>query len=245
MKINELHPWNLKPSEAIALQKELRGKIVLENSFRPEDVHLVAGCDMAIDTKRNEGYAGVIVYQWPELIIVEQQSAVVPLALPYIPGLLSFREIPVLTAAIEKLKSEPDLFFFDGHGIAHPRGMGIASHLGLVLDKPTIGCAKSKLYGIYEEPELERESQSPLYSEDKRVIGTVLRTKQSCRPVFISPGHKIDLATSLVFVLHCLDGFRIPKPTREADAYAGALRRNKTWAPRVMVRFPETKNTCA
>lgn len=202
----------------------MRQSLELKNRFEP--VRFVAGCDMALDPVRNEGYAGVLVYSWPDLRLVEKQSAVLPLTFPYVPGLLSFREIPVLTAAIEKLKQEPDLFFFDGQGIAHPRGMGIASHMGLLLEKPTIGCAKSLLYGNYKEPGLKKGDTSPLYSKSGVVIGSVLRTKPACKPMFISPGHRIDLKTSLDLVMRCLDGYRLPKATREADKFVGALRRN-------------------
>ncbi|MBI1882832.1 MAG: endonuclease V [Chlamydiae bacterium] len=180
---------------------------------------------MALDPERNEGYAGVIVYAWPEMHIIEKSSAILPLKFPYIPGLLSFREIPVLGKAIEELEIEPDLFFVDGQGIAHPRSMGIACHLGLLLEKPTIGCAKSLLYGSYKKPGQKRGDSEPLYSKDKKVIGQVLRTKLSCNPLFISPGHLIDLETSVEWVLRVLDGYRLPKPTREADAFVGELKR--------------------
>lgn len=160
MKIRAIHPWNVSPDEAIALQKQLRQNLDLTSSF--SSPRLIAGCDMALDPERNEGYAGVLVYEWPELRLIEQQSAILPLGFPYIPGLLSFREIPVLTAAIEKLEHEPDLFIFDGQGIAHPRGMGIASHMGLILEKPSIGCAKSRLYGEYKEPGSKRQFRAAL-----------------------------------------------------------------------------------
>lgn len=226
MKIRQLHPWNVSPEEAVALQKKLRQNLCLQNSFT--SVRTVAGCDMALDPVRNEGYAGVLVYCWPELELIEQQSAVLPLAFPYMPGLLSFREIPVLTAAIEKLNQEPDLFFFDGQGVAHPRGMGIAAHMGLLLEKPSIGCAKSLLYGNYKEPGLHQGDVESLYSKSGEQIGSVLRTKPRCNPIFVSPGHRIDLKTSLDFVVRCLDGYRLPKPTRQADAFVGTLRREAT-----------------
>lgn len=221
-----IHPWNLSPAEAIVLQKELRGQIQLQNSFKT--VRFIAGCDMAIDTLRNEGYAGVVVYRWPDLEVVEHHWAVKPLTFPYVPGLLSFREIPILLAAIQQLEHDPDIFFVDGQGIAHPRRLGIASHLGLLIDKPTIGCAKSRLYGRYQEPGLEKGSYNTLHAENGELLGTVLRSKTGCQPLFVSPGHLIDIYTSLKLTLACLDGFRVPKPTRLADAYVSAIRKEKS-----------------
>jgi deoxyribonuclease V len=223
MKITALHPWTLTPKQAIQLQTELQKKLVLQNSFKK--IKLIAGCDLALDPRKNIGFGGVVVYSWPDLKLVENKFAAKQLTFPYIPGLLSFREIPVLIEALTLLKTEPDLFIFDGQGIAHPRGLGIAAHMGLLLNKPSIGCGKSKLYGLYQEPGPKSGDQAPLHSKTGEFIGSVLRTKVGCNPVFISPGNHIDLQTSVEIILKCLDGYRIPKPTREADYFVEECKR--------------------
>lgn len=217
-----MHNWNLSPKEAVSLQKKLRDQIVLENKLGK--IELIAGADMAIDEERKIGFAGVIVYSFPDLIEVERQGAKAELKFPYVPGLLAFREAPVLIKAFAKIKSVPDVILFDGQGIAHPRGLGIASHMGLILNKPAIGCAKSRLIGEYEEPGTDAGEWSPL-SYDKKVIGAVLRTRKNVKPIFVSPGHLIDLRTSIKIVLSCADGFRIPIPTREADHFVAQLKK--------------------
>lgn len=220
---NLFEEWDGTASEAIRLQLAYKSRIILKNSF--DGIHYLAGCDMSLDRGASVGFGGIIVYTWPGLREVERVSTSAPLTFPYIPGLLSFREAPVLLKTYSLLKHEPDIIIFDGQGIAHPRGMGIASHMGLLLDKPSLGCGKSKLYGKYEEPGPKRGDTAGLFSNDGRLIGKVLRTKERCNPVFISPGHKIDLETSLKIILHCLDGFRIPKPTREADRYVAEIKK--------------------
>ncbi len=217
MNIHHLHDWNVSPREAIRIQSELRARVILENSFK--EIKLIAGCDLALDTASNEAYGGVIVYTWPELREVERHSVCRKIKFPYIPGLLSFREAPTLLDCLAQLETEPDLIIFDGQGIAHPRGVGIATHMGLLLDKPTIGCAKSRLYGSYKEPGEKAGSRSSLVSEQGKVLGAVVRTRDRVRPIFVSPGHKIDTQTSIKIILQCVDGYRIPKPTREADHF--------------------------
>lgn len=223
MKIHHLHPWNVSPKDGIAIQEKLRGSIRLKNGFKK--IRLIAGCDLAFDSSGELALGGIIVYQWPSLDEVERASAIQKVNFPYVPGLLAFREIPVLIECFRKLKAEPDLIFVDGQGVAHPRGMGIASHLGLVLDKPTIGCAKSRLCGIYREPHLKKGSHAPLKSREGKTIGAVLRTRDRVKPIFVSCGHEIDLRTSLEMVMACVDRYRIPKPTREADHFVGELAR--------------------
>lgn len=237
MKIKNLHSWNLSPQEAIAIQRDLQKEIILKKKFGR--IETIAGADMAIDDNRKLGFAGVIVYSFPDLIEIERQDAVVPIRLPYIPGLLAFREGPVLLEAFKKLRTAPDIVMFDGQGIAHPRGLGIASHMGLFLDKPTIGCAKSRLIGEYKEPGNNVGDWSPLFysssepldkargeSRSARIIGAVLRTRKNVKPIFVSPGHMIDLASSIQIVLQCLDRTRIPKPTREADHFVKICHRD-------------------
>lgn len=217
MRISPLHGWEVSPREAAELQRRFRP--LLSTEFAASEIRLVAGCDIALDPETGLGYGGVIVYRWPGLEEVERKGAVRKLKFPYVPGLLSFREAPVLFECFEKLDTVPDLFIFDGQGIAHPRGMGLASHLGLFLNKPTIGCAKSHLFGAFEDPGFRRGSFSPLKAPDGAVIGAVLRSRDGVRPLFVSPGHQMDCQTAVATVLACHDGIRIPKPTREADHF--------------------------
>ncbi|HLF25401.1 MAG TPA: deoxyribonuclease V [Anaerolineae bacterium] len=209
-----LHPWNLSPDKAIALQKELRDRLVLKWDDRP--VNSVAGVDVSIKT--DTARAAIAVFRYPDLKPLASVTADVPLTFPYIPGLLSFRESPALLAAWEQLALKPDLVLVDGQGIAHPRGLGIASHLGLWIARPTIGVAKSRLYGQAVEPGPNKGDHTPLTDQHHppQVIGAVLRTRPGTTPLYISPGHLIDLARSLQFVLACTTGYRLPEPTRWA-----------------------------
>lgn len=206
------------------MQKELAEKVVLEKRFSA--IRLVAGADIAIDAASGEGLAGVIVYTYPDLDVVEKVHARVKIKYPYIPGLLSFRESPVLIEAMRKVRNDPDLILFDGQGIAHPRGLGIASHMGLVLDKPTIGCAKSLLVGTFRDPDEKTGSTSPLVYKN-RTVGSVVRTRDGVRPIFVSPGHGIDIPGSVEIVLRCSSGYRVPRPTRDADLYVGEIKRGQ------------------
>ena len=219
------HSWTLTPAEAIKLQKKLADQLILKDDFR--EIRQIAGADLALSSSKEEGVAGVIVYEYPSLQEIERVYAIGPLSFPYIPGLLSFREGPILLKAFEKLENKPDLILFDGQGIAHPRGLGIASHLGLILDIPSIGCAKSILCGRVEEPGPNRGDYSPLTFRGK-IVGVALRTKEKVKPMFISPGHRISLKTSIKIVLECGSGYRLPKPTREADRYVGELKTIKS-----------------
>ena len=209
-----LHPWNLTPNEAIALQHTLRDRLVLKWDERP--VATVGGVDVSV--KADIARAAVVVLRYPDLAPLHSATAEAPITFPYIPGLLAFREIPVILEAWEKLTPKPDLVMVDGQGIAHPRGMGIAAHLGLWIDRPTIGVAKSRLYGKHAEPGPDKGEHALLYDErdPRRVIGAVLRTKDSVNPVYVSPGHLIDLEHSLRFVLACAIHYRLPEPTRWA-----------------------------
>lgn len=223
MTAEALHAWDVTPREAVALQNQLSSRVVLADDFGA--LRTIAGCDMAIDETKEKGVAGIIVYSFPDLKEIERRTAVKKLTFPYVPGLLSFREAPVLVELFASLRHDPDLVIFDGQGIAHPRGVGIATHMGLWLNKPAIGCAKSRLFGVYEEPARERGSAVPLLAPRGGRIGTVLRTRDGCRPVFISPGHRVSIESAEKIVAQCLDGYRIPKPTREADRYVGNAKR--------------------
>lgn len=215
------HPWNLSPQEAIKLQEKLRKRIILEKDF--SEIKRIAGADISFSKKSDKAYTAVIVFSFPELEILEEQYAIGRLIFPYIPGLLTFREGPLLIETFKKIKIEPDVIIFDGQGIAHPKRLGLATHIGILLDKPTIGCAKSKLIGTYQEPEREKGSYTFL-EDDGEIIGAVLRTRENVSPVFISPGYRIDLRESIEIVLKCLGGYRLLEPTRQAHILVNKLR---------------------
>jgi deoxyribonuclease V len=200
LKIPHLHDWNITPDEAIALQKRLAAQVIFNRPIDLVSVKLVAGVDVSV--KENTSNAAVVVVKFPELTPVEVVTAVLPTPFPYIPGLLSFREGPVLEEAFKKLQQVPDVFIFDGMGRAHPRRIGIATHMGLWLNKPTIGCGKTLLTGKYVEPGIERGSFADLVHKNE-VIGAILRTRTATKPVFISVGHLADLPTSIELVMRC------------------------------------------
>lgn len=222
MKFRQVHSWDVTPKEAMAIQERLRDGVVQKRVVK--HVRLIAGADIALDPKTGTGYAGVIVYRFDDLSEVERAGAEGRLTFPYVPGLLSFREAPLLLDAISRLESRPDIFVFDGQGIAHMRGFGIATHMGVILDTPSIGCAKSRLVGEYDEPGKRRGDWSPL-RYGGRTVGAVLRTREGVKPVFVSPGHKVTLAQAVRILLACHQGYRIPKPTREADRFVALLKR--------------------
>ncbi len=214
--------WDLTPREAMRLQERLRERVILEDRY--DEIRLVAGADLAFEPQTDEAVAGVIVYRFPGMEEVERRHAWRKLRFPYVPGLLSFRETPVLMAAFRKLRTEPDVILIDGHGRAHPRRFGIACHVGVIFDKPTIGCAKSILVGEHRALGPERGSTAALMDRGERV-GTVLRTRDEVQPIYVTQGNRVSLASAVRIVRQCLDGFRIPKPTREADHYVRDLRR--------------------
>jgi deoxyribonuclease V len=215
--IAKLHNWNLTPDEAARVQSELRSRLILTWDERP--VATIGGVDISIKTETAR--AAIVVLSYPELKPLEGVIADAPLVFPYIPGLLAFREGPSVLAAWSELKNKPDLLMFDGQGIAHPRGIGIASQMGLWLGRPTIGVAKSRLYGRHEEVGLQRGDRADLIDKQGHTIGTVLRTREKTNPLYISPGHLIDVEHATQFVLKCLAGYRLPEPTRWAHKVAG------------------------
>ena len=217
-----LHEWNLSPTEAVPLQQQLRSQIRIEPLTKTPLT--IAGCDISFNKFEETVYAGIVVLNLETLEIIEEAGVVSTAPFPYIPGLLSFREIPSLLEAWAKLTTEPDVVMFDGHGIAHPRRIGIASHAGLFLNRPTFGCGKSVLVGKYDEPAPERGSWSPM-THYKDIIGAALRTKNKVNPVYVSPGHLIDLETAIDLTLRCDAGYRIPEPTRQAHNLVNALRK--------------------
>ncbi|WP_455379582.1 deoxyribonuclease V [Petrachloros mirabilis] len=224
MKIVQFHSWNVTPREAVLIQKRLRGKVLSSGHvLRPK---LVAGADAAFDLERGWIFAAVIVLSFPDLEPVETVIHRDRVTFPYIPGLLSFREAPALLRAFAQLRHDPDVVFIDGHGLSHPRAAGIACHIGVCLDKPTIGCAKSLLVGTHRAPSPSRGATAPLRDANGRIIGAVVRTRNRVRPVFISVGHGIGLAQAVRLTLACGKGYRIPEPTRQADRLAELAKRN-------------------
>lgn len=228
MTIHQLHTWDLTPTEAVALQKELRDQIVLQPL--PNNIELVAGADISFNKFSDVIYAGIVVLRLPELEVVATSGVVTTTKFPYVPGLLSFREAPPLLAAWEKLTVFPDVLVLDGQGIAHPRRIGIASHFGLWLNLPTIGCAKTLLVGKHEELLTEAGNWTPLLDKGE-IVGAALRTKLRVNPVYLSPGHLANLPTSLALMMRCVKGYRIPEPTRLAHLFVNALRRGEEWTP--------------
>ncbi len=206
------HAWDVSSREACRVQAELARRLVVENGFR--EISSVAGADAAFGAEK--AYAALVVCSYPGLEKLEEVVVEGKVGLAYVPGLLSFREGPVLLKAFEKVKMEPDLVLFDGQGIAHPRRLGLASHMGILLEKPTIGCAKSRFLGEHGEVGLRKGSMAPLTFR-RETVGWVLRTRDGVKPVFVSPGHLVDLETAVSIVLSCSRRYRIPEPLREAD----------------------------
>ena len=223
MKTNpSLHAWTVTPAEAVALQKQLRQQIRIQPL--PTEPATIAGCDISFNNYEDTVYAGIVVVRLDTLETVEDVGAVRTATFPYVPGLLTFREGPALMEAWQKLTTQPDVIMFDGHGIAHPRRMGIATHMGLWVNRPSFGCGKSVLVGKFDDPAPERGNWSPMLHQGE-VVGAALRTKNKVNPVFISPGHLIDLPTAIDLTLRCDGGYRLPEPTRRAHLFVNALRR--------------------
>lgn len=218
MEISQLHDWQVNPSQAVAIQQELANFVSREDSIN--DVRFVAGVDISILRFQNVARGAMVVLDYPELEPVEIQIAERNIEFPYVPGLLSFREAPVILDVCQKLSNTPDIVFVDGQGIAHPRRLGLASHLGILLDIPTIGCAKSRLCGGHKTIGTERGDSAKLVDNDE-IVGAVLRTKTNVKPLFISIGHRISLESAVYWVLECGRGYRLPEPTRLAHQAAG------------------------
>jgi len=221
MKYCKLHSWNVTYEESIKIQKDLSSKVIIQ-PFNSE-LNLIAGADVSYSKNSNLFFAGVVLLQLPNMDIIEESIAQGEVNFPYIPGLLSFRESPILIKAFENLSITPDVVMIDGQGIAHPRGLGIASHIGLLLDIPTIGCAKNILVGRYDEPGIDAGNHSQIIFNGK-TIGAALRTKRNVSPVFISPGHKMDIASATEVVMKTCRGYRIPEPTRQAHLLVNRVR---------------------
>ena len=217
MQINPIHPWVKTVAEAKEIQQQLRNEVVASDCLK--EVKYVAGVDIGFEDNYAISKAAVAVLSYPELELVETAIARIPTAFPYVPGYLSFREIPAILAALPQLKITPDLILCDGQGLAHPRRLGLACHLGVLLDMPTIGVAKSLLVGKHDEVPLEKASWKPLSNKDE-TIGVVLRSRTKVKPIYVSIGHKISLPTAIDYVMGCLTKYRLPETTRWADKLA-------------------------
>lgn len=212
---------NLTPAQAIAYHQELRYQVKIETLEKP--IRIIGGADISFNKFEETVYAGIVLFRYPNLEIISQTSAIGRTKFPYIPGLLAFREVPALLVAWNKLDIKPDLMVLDGQGIAHEHRLGIATHFGLVTDVPTIGCAKSRLRGQYAEPANTPFAQSPMYDGDE-IIGIALRSKKNCKPIFVSPGHKVSMAQSVEIIKNCIRGYRLPEPTRQAHNFVNQVR---------------------
>ena len=216
-----VHRWDVTPAEARAIQEQVRRRVSRRNGRELRNLRYVAGVDCSL--RDGHAFAAVPVLVFDTLELVELAVAEAPLTFPYVPGLLTFRECPAILAAFQKLSIKPDLVMVDGQGVAHPRRVGIAAHLGVLLDKPTIGCAKSRLLGTHDEPHERAGYYTDLWDKGE-LIGGVLRTRDGVAPLYVSIGHKIDLPTALDLTLACCAGRRLPEPTRLAHkAAAGNL----------------------
>lgn len=220
----QIHDWSLTPREAVELQKRLRERVRIEPLRKK--VETVAGADISFNKFDPTIYTGIVVLRLPTLEVVEEVGLVSETQFPYVPGLLSFRESPSVLEAWAKLKTEPDAVMFDGQGLAHPRRVGIACHVGLIIKRPTLGCAKSVLVGKFEEPGEERGAWSPMLDKGE-TVGAALRTKTRVQPIYVSPGHLIDLEGAVDLTLRCDGGYRQPEPTRRAHLLVNALRRGE------------------
>jgi len=219
MNVNEYD--KLTPAEAIAYQNTIKNQIELKPLSAL--ISTIGGADVSFNKNEETVYAGIIVLSYPDLRIIDKVTIIGKSTFPYISGLLAFREIPTLMEAYEKLKNRPDLLVLDGQGIAHRRKTGIASHFGILINSPTIGCGKSKLFGSYTEPENRKFAESPLMDKNER-IGTVLRSKINCKPLFISPGNLITIEESTEIIKKCIGPYRIPEPTRLAHLLVNEAR---------------------
>jgi deoxyribonuclease V len=216
LKFNQLHSWNLAPKEAVRLQNMLENKVIQRGQVK--NLRWLAGVDVAYKRGDNKAKAAAVVYSWPELEVIEERVVKGKADFPYIPGLFSFREAPPVLEALSRLSHPFDCLLVDGHGLAHPRRFGLACHLGLWVNLPTIGCAKSKLYGTADSPpELKKGSFEPMKDGDGLTIGAVLTTRDRCAPLYVSVGHKVSLERAVEIVIGCCRATKHPEPLRHAD----------------------------
>jgi deoxyribonuclease V len=216
MKVHTIHSWDVTAAEAVDIQRRLSSRVVRRDTF--SSINRICGVDVSF--KEGQAQAACVVMNYPDLVVVETRVHRSRVVFPYIPGLLSFREIPALLPALEGIESDPDLVIADGQGIAHVRGMGLASHLGILLDIPTIGCAKSRLLGSYRMPGPHKGDWEYLFN-GKNVIGAVLRTRHGVKPLFVSIGNGVSLRSAMYYVISCCGRYRITEPIRAAHKLAG------------------------
>ncbi|MBN2333793.1 MAG: endonuclease V [Deltaproteobacteria bacterium] len=221
----ESHSWQLSPTEAVEVQRHLREQVVIADRF-PWPLGTVAGADISYDQRTGMLFAAVLTFSYPGLTLLSVCQHQAKSQFPYLPGLLSFREGPLLAAILSRLSVLPDLLVSDGQGIAHPRGLGLASHLGILFDLPTIGCAKKRLVGTYRMPGEKKGSMVPLMGVDNRQIGMVVRTRDRVKPVFVSPGHRISVATAAALILQLTGCYRLPEVTRQAHHHVNRMRQD-------------------
>ena len=217
MEIKSTGEWANNVKEAKLIQEQLRHQVITQDQL--ETVNYVAGVDVGFEDNYKITQAAVAVLSFPELQLVEHTIAQIPTVFPYIPGYLSFREIPAILEALKQLQITPDLILCDGQGLAHPRRFGLASHLGVLLDLPTIGVAKSLFVGKHQEVDIQKGSWQPLIDQDE-TIGLILRSRTNVKPIYVSIGHKISLPTAKEYVMQCLTKYRLPETTRWADKLA-------------------------
>ncbi len=224
------HSWDLTPDEARAQQSALRGQVSLSDTFSDDfrEIKTIAGVDLSFSVEQNTGHAAVVVMSFPALEVVEARYATAAVKMPYVPGLLSFRESPIALEAFAQLQTVPDMIFTDGQGQAHPRRFGIACHLGVLLGIPSVGVAKTRLIGSFDAAQIEEAGKATPLADEKtdEVIGSVVRTKPGTNPLFVSPGHKIGVDAATRLVLMCVRGYRLPEPTRQAHNLITAYRKS-------------------
>ncbi|VTS01637.1 deoxyribonuclease V [Tuwongella immobilis] len=240
MNFPELHGWDLSATEAVALQRELAQRVDL--TPRLGDCRILAGADISYNKFSTTLYATIVVIAWPSGDVLETQDVVAEQTFPYIPGLLSFRELPPFLTAFRRLQTVPDVVICDGQGIAHPRRFGVAAHLGMWLGIPTIGCGKSRLCGTFTPPDLPRGSTSPLMDHDQR-IGTVVRTRTGINPLFVSPGHAVSHEQAVEVVLMASPKYRLPETTRLADHRVNLLRQQANAAAAESPAYPDADSS--
>jgi deoxyribonuclease V len=221
MRIFDLHPWDVTYREAIKIQEQLKGKVILGKIA--SSPNYIAGLDVSYEKGTHRVWAGAVILGFPDMAVVEKRWAQREVCFPYVPGLLSFREIPALLDVLTQITVEPDVIFCDGQGVAHPRGLGIASHLGVILRKPTIGCAKSRLVGDCD-PVGEWKGDYSFLRYRGRIIGAVMRTRQGVKPLFVSPGYGVTLDDCIGMVLKMCPRYRIPEPIRQAHILVNSIR---------------------
>ena len=239
MKCLDLHPWDLEYSEAVKLQQQMREQLILEAVEM--DIRLIAGADVSYSKGSDLFFSSVVVLEVPSMTVMEVAAAEGKVDFPYIPGLLSFREAPILIKAFEKIKNTPEVVIFDGQGIAHPRGLGLASHMGLILDLPSIGCAKKNLVGDYGSVGSEVGEHTSIIFKDE-VVGAVLRTKRNVMSVFVSPGHRMDIPSAVDIVMKTCRGYRLPEPTRQAHISVNKVRAS-LGSPSQALESPRTRGS--